>query len=292
MILRRILILVISIFIAVGIAWLGWRLRIDWLRPERSAYSMELVPGLHYRREARSSPRPLLIHILTVDLHQPGLGVLVTPGNRTERGEISARTTSAFAREFGVQVAINGSFFEPFHAGAWPWDYYPHSGDPVDVTGLAISDGRIYSSADNKHPVLCIVGDRFTLGSLQCPPATTEALAGDRVLVQAGKLSYSERAPALHPRTMVALAPNGNTLWLVIVDGRQTGYSEGVTLTELAEIALELGADSAMSLDGGGSSTLVAAIHGEVRVLNSPIHQDIPMFERPVANHLGVYVSD
>lgn len=141
-------------------------------------------------------------------------------------------------------------------------------------------------------PGLGTTANHLSLGGFRCPSTTTEALAGDRMLVQAGKVDYDERAPALHPRTLIALDRSGATLWLVVVDGRQTGYSEGVTLTELAEIAVELEADTAMSLDGGGSSTLVAATNSGMRVMNSPIHQDIPMFERPVANHLGVSFSD
>jgi len=54
----------------------------------------------------------------------------------------------------------------------------------------------------------------------------------------------------------------------------------------------ELGAFYAMSLDGGGSSTMV--IEGEDGapvILNSPIDSYIPLRERPVANHLGIYVK-
>jgi exopolysaccharide biosynthesis protein len=83
----------------------------------------------------------------------------------------------------------------------------------------------------------------------------------------------------------------GETLWLIVVDGRQQNYSEGVTLAELAGIAVELGADRALNLDGGGSSTLVMARDRGAKVLNAPIHTRVPMRERPVANHLGVYAQ-
>jgi exopolysaccharide biosynthesis protein len=83
----------------------------------------------------------------------------------------------------------------------------------------------------------------------------------------------------------------GKTLWLIVVDGRQRGYSEGVTLEELASIAVELRADRALNLDGGGSSTLVIADGGGTRMLNSPIHTRVPTRQRPVANHLGVYAQ-
>ncbi len=56
------------------------------------------------------------------------------------------------------------------------------------------------------------------------------------------------------PRTAVGIRPNGQML-LVTVDGRQPGISEGVTLRELANLMIKLGARDAMALDGGGSTT-------------------------------------
>ena len=53
---------------------------------------------------------------------------------------------------------------------------------------------------------------------------------------------------------------------LVTVDGRQPGYSEGMTLTEFARLFLALGCTDAMNLDGGGSTTMV--VRG--KIVNSP----------------------
>jgi hypothetical protein len=47
-----------------------------------------------------------------------------------------------------------------------------------------------------------------------------------------------------------------------------------------------------MNLDGGGSSTLVIeGEDGQPVILNSPIDHYIPGTERPVANHLGIYIK-
>jgi exopolysaccharide biosynthesis protein len=62
---------------------------------------------------------------------------------------------------------------------------------------------------------------------------------------------------AIHPRTAVALDRARKTLWLVVVDGRQPGTSEGMSLRELADQLVELGAWSAINLDGGGSSVML-----------------------------------
>jgi len=260
---------------------------VDYGRPPRTDYSAQLFQGVEYSRQVRAQPRPLVIHTVAIDLTAPDIGFLVTP---VEPGtEVAARTTTAFVRQHDVQVAINGSFFEPFWART-PWDYYPRNGDPVWVQGLAISDSSPYSDPLEGWPALCITGSQIIIDRSGCPPATTQALAGNHMLVDNG-LVVQHHNSRLHPRTAVASTADGATLYLVVVDGRQPNYSEGVTLGELAEIILELGVSMALNLDGGGSSTLVAAGMGGPELLNAPIHTNIAMRQRPVANHLGIYAQ-
>ncbi len=57
------------------------------------------------------------------------------------------------------------------------------------------------------------------------------------------------------PRSAIAKLADGKILFLLI-DGRST-LSRGVTLNELADILLSLGAIDAINLDGGGSSAMV-----------------------------------
>lgn len=57
------------------------------------------------------------------------------------------------------------------------------------------------------------------------------------------------------PRTAIGIVDD-NHIVIVVVDGRDTGYSRGVTMTELAEIMVSLGATTAYNLDGGGSSEM------------------------------------
>lgn len=82
------------------------------------------------------------------------------------------------------------------------------------------------------------------------------------------------------PRTAVGITPTGGVI-LAVVDGRQPRHSVGLTLQETAEFMRELGARSALNLDGGGSSTMV--IEGEV--VNRPSDGR----ERPVSNALLVF---
>ncbi len=90
-----------------------------------------------------------------------------------------------------------------------------------------------------------------------------------------------------YARVAAAIDTVGEQLWLIVVDGKQPHYSQGVTLTQLGQMAVDLGADSAINLDGGGSTTLVMATSEGPAVLNAPIHTRLPLRERPIATQLG-----
>ncbi|MCI4062412.1 phosphodiester glycosidase family protein [Micromonospora sp. R77] len=90
----------------------------------------------------------------------------------------------------------------------------------------------------------------------------------------------------LAPRTSVGFTADGRKMIMMTVDGRQVD-SRGVTQTELGRMMVELGAYTALNLDGGGSSTLLAREPGAatVQVENSPSDGS----ERPVPNGLAIY---
>ena len=95
-----------------------------------------------------------------------------------------------------------------------------------------------------------------------------------------------EASDVRHPRTALGLDRTGRWLTLLVVDGRQQGYSEGVSLRELAEIMLAEGCWQALNLDGGGSSImLMAEAPNSFKVLNRPSDPGGP---RPIPVMLGV----
>jgi exopolysaccharide biosynthesis protein len=60
-----------------------------------------------------------------------------------------------------------------------------------------------------------------------------------------------------HPRNVVGYTEDGNTLFFMIVDGRQALWSDGMLYWEMGEIMKSLGCSWASNLDGGGSAQLV-----------------------------------
>ncbi len=276
------------------------------IRPSRTVFEQQLFKGIAYRRFPRSLPRPIMLHIVTIDLTAPGIGILVTPGlpapeMRKLPGmqapipvELPARTTEEFLSEFKLQLAINANFHYPIRDNG-PWDFYPHSGDMVNVVGQAISNGAEYSAGESGWSVLCFWADKHAqiLETGKCPSGTQQAVAGSASLVaRSHPVPIAKGSPdsdGLYPRTVVATDRSGKKLWLIIVDGRQPFYSEGVSLTEMTKILMELGVYAAVNLDGGGSTTLVVGDRKSPRLLNSPVRNRIPMRQRPIANHLGIY---
>lgn len=83
-----------------------------------------------------------------------------------------------------------------------------------------------------------------------------------------------------HPRSAVAKMNDGKFL-MITVDGREPGVSVGMTLQELAEYLLNLGAVDAMNLDGGGSTTMVL----DGKVVNKPSD---PTGERKIGDAIVV----
>jgi hypothetical protein len=288
---RRVMPALTLLALAVGALAAWWAFRM-FSRPARSSEARELFHGVHYERTVSDAPRKVTVHKVRVDLDAGGIGFVVTRGDASGGRDVLARTTSEFLKEFDAQLAINGAFFEPFHSNH-PLDYYPESGEAVDVLGRAVANGELYSDDNQDWPTLCLSSNRVEIALGELPVGVRWAVAGRHLLVDQGKAVESKGDTfnvELHPRTAVGVDEKGGTLWLVVVDGRQENYSEGATLKEVASLMVHLGAWRALNLDGGGSSTLVVeGADGEAEVLNAPYHTRVPMRERPVANHVGVF---
>ncbi|MET9219758.1 phosphodiester glycosidase family protein [Streptomyces sp. NPDC003300] len=133
------------------------------------------------------------------------------------------------------------------------------------------------------------VGDRAEVDSRLTPTLSRVpyvfAVGGFPVLRGGQPLAGLDTATAA-TRTAAGFDASGSTLYLLALDGSAESGA-GLTIAELASVMRELGADSAVNLDGGGSTTLVARDPGAaaVTVRNHPSGG----VERPVANAIGVF---
>lgn len=153
------------------------------------------------------------------------------------------------------------------------------SGDPVKGI-LLVGRGAGAQQLTRLHR-----GDRIGL-SWRVSGQPRMAVTGNKFLVRDGIIDVVDDRE-MHPRTAVGISRDTREVLLLVIDGRQS-FSRGYTMVELANMMIDLGADEALNLDGGGSSTMVARkTNGNRGVLNSPSDG----FARPVANALQVIYS-
>jgi hypothetical protein len=285
------LLLLVLVSIAAG----GWFAYTHRQQPP-SVYRI-LFQGVTYRREVRQKPVPCVIHVVTVQLDDPKVSLLVTPGDPKAPRPLRAMKTSQFLAKHQLQVAINGDFFFPWWSKS-PWNYYPHIGDPVELQGLAASRGTLYSTGGERWKFPILVFDRNNIGHFEKNHTLRSfynIISGIYMIVENGSFALPRRSIYLtdrQPRTVIALDRSGRQLILCVIDGRQPNYSEGATIEETAQIVRKYGGHNALNLDGGGSSTLVIeGDDGKPLILNCPIDNRIPGRERPIANHFGVFAG-
>lgn len=171
-------------------------------------------------------------------------------------GENITENTSTIAAENDAIFAING-------------DYYGFRSTGIEIRngvvyrdegareGLAFyTDGHVevYDETATTAEELLAAGVWNTLSfgpAIVEDGAVVDGIESVEVDTNVGNHSIQGE----QPRTAVGIIDENHYVF-VVVDGRDEGYSRGVTLTELADIMTGLGATTAYNLDGGGSSTM------------------------------------
>lgn len=181
-------------------------------------------------------------------------------------GENITETTSGIAEDNDALFAINGDYYGFRDTGIVIRNGVVYRDEPAR-TGLAFyTDGRVEVYDETATTADELLADG-AWNTLSFGPAVVEdgaVVAGiDDVEVDTNFGNHSIQGA--QPRTAVGVIDE-NHLVFVVVDGRATGYSRGVTMTELADIMIGLGATTAYNLDGGGSSTM----YYDGEVVNQP----------------------
>lgn len=150
-------------------------------------------------------------------------------------------------------------------------------------TGTAIRGQMLVGRGDGAKALVGFKrGTRLTVHThLQGAPQM--AITGNAFLVHDGLITARDDAE-MHPRTAIGIDNDTHEILLLAIDGRQS-FSRGYTMVEMANQLVDLGADEAINLDGGGSTTMVAKrSDGVIGVINSPSDG----FQRSVANAVEV----
>ncbi|HUR48401.1 MAG TPA: phosphodiester glycosidase family protein [Acidimicrobiales bacterium] len=154
----------------------------------------------------------------------------------------------------------------------------PATTEAVEIIDLSTGPGEIaltpgtavLRASGDSATALRDLWDRASTGAasrralirIDLGPDARESVGGTPVLVRDGRAWVQDDGTGFvsgrHPRTVAGWDAAGRVL-LVTVDGRQPGHSIGMTLPELGEFLVGLGAVEALNLDGGGSTTMVIA---------------------------------
>ena len=256
----------------------------------------EIFPGIRQAYLNTKKPRPLKINVLRIDLTRKDLGFMTAkrdpdwgkpmPDFPTEQIRVFRETSREFllnARKNGIDMLAA--------ANATPWTPWrpPYTHRYGAKLGLVISDGILVDEVRAKRPSFIItkkgeyqmrvVDKEEDLSGIQL------AVTGFGMILEKGKvLGVPGKKPKLAPRTGYGLSKDNHYLIIMTIDGRMEGVSEGVSTYELGGWMLRYGAETAINMDGGGSTTLVVYDgKKDVRKLNcNP-------FYRKVAASLGVY---
>jgi len=245
------------------------------------------------------SPRPLTIHVISVDLSRPGVEIVCAPASDPD-GNGPARTSlvspTALFTNAALVAAVNANAFAVVspRASASAQPYVGEAG--ATFCGLVCADGRLLNGPAPGFESFW-VDERGAphIGHPTAADRVRNGVAGFARLLRAGEPVSRGSDNVLHPRTAVGYSADRRTLWLVVVDGRDPGVSEGMSLHELAVLMRDLGAWEALNLDGGGSSVMLYApadsVSPTVRVVNRPSTRILgqPVM-RPIPNLLGVRV--
>lgn len=132
------------------------------------------------------------------------------------------------------------------------------------------------------------VGTRVT-AKYQTTPAFDKlklSTGGNSFLVQGGAVApFQEEIKGKNSRTAVATSNNDKTLYFIAVE--KSTHSRGLEQTELAELLVDMKVETALNLDGGGSTTMVAKRLGDDALSN--IVQPESGWHRSVTDSLAIF---
>ncbi|MPY56642.1 phosphodiester glycosidase family protein [Streptomyces spongiae] len=179
----------------------------------------------------------------------------------------------------------------------------------TDTYEVMVTGGRVVSAADSPGRGPIASGTTVLVGREAGAQQLRKLSVGEKVTVRHRLVAAKSRVPYAfaiggYPvltggrplpgldarvsavRTAAGIANGGRRMLLLALDGAAE-FRTGLTIAEVADTMRELGATDAFSLDGGGSSTLVARASGAagVSVWNHPSGSA----ERPVPNGIGVF---
>lgn len=199
--------------------------------------------------------------------------------------------TSEQATTHGAVAAINGSFYDMKKGNSVC--FYKVDDKVIDSTTESEFKTRVTGAVREKRGKVELIAWSREIEQGYTQRKGT-VLASGPMLMEDGKQSdwsscREDFITTRHPRSAIFTKADG-TVVLLTVDGRSEGNAAGMSIPELAYLVRVLGAEDALNLDGGGSTTLWIKGAADDGVVNYPC--DNKLFdhkgERSVSNIIYV----
>ena len=243
-----------------------------------------LSPGIE-AADIHNPQLPLIVHIVKIDLLNPAVSVITSEAAlfKNNRGRLRGETTRDFALRHNTIVAFNAA---PFKTRSLLFSVYR------TIVGIHITDFRRMSMPHERYGALLFYADK----TARIIDAQTEDLLLENVRHAVGGFWTILRNGTVLPqklhrrdsRTAVGIADNGRTLFVVTVEGENKRKSHGLSFEETARLMRELGADDALQLDGGSSSSLVLQENGVQHIVAPTRSWNIHI---RVASNVGIVIE-
>ncbi len=186
-------------------------------------------------------------------------------------GDEGMKRTSQQATEKGALAAINGTYYNMVTGNSVC--FYKINDQVLDTTTNGEFKSRVNGAIREVKGNIEIIGWNKEIEANYKKNKGT-VLASGPIMVDNGRISDWSKCDkkfieTRHPRSAIFTKKNGTIVFLT-VDGRSEGNAAGMSIPELAYLAKILGAEDAINLDGGGSTTLWLKGAPENGVLNYP----------------------
>ena len=211
-----------------------------------------LAPGVQALEMKILSSTGLAVKMFVLEVDLKEVHLTMKASSPDEEGKLKTKqqmTLQALAYDkLGSRVlaAVNGDFFAK---DGTPQGIYYRNGTCLKGT-MTDNVCTFFAITKNKK---AIIGSYDEYDSYK---ENIQEAVGGRVRLMTNGNVLPQTVTALEPRTAIGVTDD-NVVYILVADGRNFWYSNGMRYAEMGAVMKALGAKNAINLDGGGSSTFI-----------------------------------
>ncbi len=211
-----------------------------------------LAPGIKALEMEILSATGLAVKMFVLEVDLKNTHLTMKASSPKDEGKLKTKrqmTLQALAHDkpgSRVLAAVNGDFFA---TDGTPQGIYYRNGVCLKNT-MADNVCTFFAVTKDKKAVIGSYDEYDTYKD------EIQEAVGGRVRLMTNGNVLPQTSTALEPRTAIGVTDN-NVVYILVADGRNFWYSNGMRYAEMGAVMKALGAKDAINLDGGGSSTFI-----------------------------------